>query len=315
MVGKRQSEYPDRVSDALDKVLACENPDPAGDNSVPGRPTAQIGITDLSGTSTLIAFADSPYTLQRNNEIVLVDTSGGDTAIIVPTGWPDDSKFTVGKTSRDQFAVVINSTETLQPIRVASTAFVTNELLVSQSESVSYVKKDGVWYLQTNSINSYSELYSVPIDPQIAPGDPGGPIELTLIPQTIPLELDTNIFSRTLLFSSLPSNGLFISAHNMVLTLDVQVQLLHTIGANNGDVWAQLEWSTSASPENQGTALSQINAAFSHARTGDFGDTKSASSLLNLIAGETFQLQGVILEQNGGSSSDIFAITVAMTVT
>jgi len=305
----RQDEYPlNTAPDALDNVLLCENPDPAGDGSVTERGTKKANLASLSGKSTQIT---TNYTLQYNNEIVLADTAAGDITVTIPGGWPDDSKFTVVKTGSNAFIVLVESaTETFQPPRVRGNALVSLFGLLIQGEAVSYVKKGDEWYLYSNSIDSYKEIYFVPIDSGIPPGDPGGPIDLTGISQVIPFELNTAIFSRTLLFSSLPVGGVFTSAHNILMTCDVQVQFLHNIGSNNSDVWANTNWTTSADPENAATILVDVNAAFAHTRTGEFGDTKQSSSLIQLNVSETFQLNGYIVSSSGGSTSDIYGILV-----
>ena len=68
MAGKRQSEYPTRYPDGWDKVLLCENPDPAGDASLPGRPTAQayLGYNELWAipADTVVPEIEGPLALQ-----------------------------------------------------------------------------------------------------------------------------------------------------------------------------------------------------------------------------------------------------------
>lgn len=313
IAGKRQSEYSvNAAPDALDKVLLCENPDPAGDGSVPGRVTQQANITSMAGETTPI---QTDYTLQRNNEVVLVDTTADHVTVTVPAGWPKNSKFTVVKTSADQNVVYITSAgnELFQPISIASNSYSDGFLLVYQSESITYVNNSGIWYAETNAIPSYAEVWYVPIDPGLNPGDPGGPIDLTAVPMNLPLVLDTNVHDRSLLFTDpAPANGVLTVSRDVRFTVSVQVLFEHTIAANNQDVWSKCEWGASAMDP---TSIPfPVHAAFAHTRAGSFGDTRTAASAIGVLAAATIWLEAVIEEAAGGSSSDIYKITATFKV-
>ena len=295
MVGKRQSEYPDRVSDALDKVLACENPDPAGDNSVPGRPTAQIGITDFSGTSTPITNADSPYTLQRNNEIVLANTTAGDIVIIVPDGWPDDSKFTVVLVadSFNRCAITSAGTETFMRL-IGSGVPIAAEALIGHGESVVYVKSGDTYYTQAKSIGRYIEFWAIAVDtalPELATG--AAAINMTFA-------LSSLGAVNSLLFSG-SGTGVLTATTDQILTIDFQANVWMHLLAQNSNLQVLLDPVTNA-------VISVTNGLWTSAgssRIESFPQSIYASWMINLVTNNTFSIEGVYSETLGSGSVEL----------
>ena len=285
VVGKRQSEYPTRDSDALDKVLLCENPDPAGDASLPGRPTAQALVTDFGGSTTVVTFADSPYTLSRNNEILLVDTSGGDGEITVPAGWPDNSKFTAVKTTNDDNIVRLTSTETFQRVRFPGVPVV-NAALHNQSECFSYVRRGGVWYVTGNSTKPYLELWTVPADTGVNTTE--SPIPMTFA-------LNGIGSASSLLWSD--AGGVLTALNNFNMTVDCQIPVWIELGSNNGVVQVRFTPVTTG-----GGILNPTWASNAAPRAADLPTSISGAWFLDVAVGDTFQIDGLMIDTLGAGN-------------
>lgn len=92
MAKKRQSEFSVRSSDYLDTFLSAENPDPAGDGSVPQRSTARLRAADFSSYLDQVVTAN---TTLYPGQIMPVDASGGAVTITAPDNALESMTFGV----------------------------------------------------------------------------------------------------------------------------------------------------------------------------------------------------------------------------